>query len=553
MLALVVAGVFACMATLKPGWTVVAVSAVAIYSVALYGDRLRTLLTAGCVLAVTVAVMTLFSDRGLLSYDAVTRLGVLLIALVLGDAVRSRRTIERTAAQREVERERRARDDSERRLADERLRIAREVHDVVAHAMVAINVQAGVAAHVLHKRPGQAETALTEIKRVSGAALDDLRATLGLLRDEHAVAPVHPTRVLSGVPDLAAPSARRRGARRHRGRRPRGERDLAGRRRGLSDRAGGADQRPAPRRRLVGGGPRRHRRARRVEIDVRNDGVAPGDRGGQRRGTGNGLRGMAERAEALGGRVEAGRLPDGGWRVARPARPRAPPGGAVDLSVSSLADDQALVRAGFAALLEAEDDLEVCGEASDGEEALAARALARARHRAHGRPHAADGRARGDRGDHLRRASADTRVVVLTTFELDEYVFGALRAGASGFLLKDLEAPDLLAAIRVVAEGDALLAPRRDPAPDRGLRRARPSARSRRRRPWTAHARASARCSRSSAPGSSNGEIADRLVVSPLTAKTHVSRLLMKLGARDRAQLVVVAYESGLVVPGGLS
>ena len=314
VLALVVAGVFACMATLKPGWTVVAVSAVAIYSVALYGDRTRTLLTAGCVLAVTVAVMTLFSDRGLLSYDAVTRLGVLLIALVLGDAVRSRRTIERTAAQREVERERRARDDSERRLADERLRIAREVHDVVAHAMVAINVQAGVAAHVLHKRPGQAETALTEIKRVSGAALDDLRATLGLLRDENASAPVHPTRVLSGVPDLAAP-LRAAGVR--------VDIEVDGPEGSVTSPVGAAayrivqealtnvlrhgDASSAAVRVAIG--------AQSVEIDVRNDGVAPVTEAANGAGTGNGLRGMAERAEALGGRVEAGRLPDGGWQV----------------------------------------------------------------------------------------------------------------------------------------------------------------------------------------------------------------------------------------------
>src|SRR4029453_12115702 len=122
VLALVVAGVFACMATLKPGWTVVAVSAVAIYSVALFGDRLRTLATAGCVLVVTVAVMALFSARGLLSYDALTRLGVLLIALILGDAVRGRRAERSAAAEREAERERRARDDADRRLSDERPR-----------------------------------------------------------------------------------------------------------------------------------------------------------------------------------------------------------------------------------------------------------------------------------------------------------------------------------------------------------------------------------------------------------------------------------------------
>ena len=263
VLALVVAGVFACMATLKPGWTVVAVSAVAIYSVALYGDRIRTLGTAACVLAVTVAVMTLFSDRGLFSYDALTRLGILLIALVLGDAVRGRRAVVTAAAEREAELEHRRADDAERRLADERLRIAQEVHDVVAHAMVAINVQAGVAAHVLHKRPGQAETALTEIKRVSGAALDDLRATLGLLRDENATAPV--TNVL-----------------RH------------------------ADASSAAVRVAIG--------ARSVEIDVRNDSVAPVT-DPPPNGAGTGLRGMAERAEALGGRIEAGRLPDGGWQV----------------------------------------------------------------------------------------------------------------------------------------------------------------------------------------------------------------------------------------------
>jgi DNA-binding NarL/FixJ family response regulator len=217
-----------------------------------------------------------------------------------------------------------------------------------------------------------------------------------------------------------------------------------------------------------------------------------------------------------------------------------------------IADDQALVRAGFSALLDAEDDLEVRGEAADGAEAVRlAKAL---------RPDIVLMDVRMPRMDGLQataRITADpelagTRVVVLTTFELDEYVFGALRAGASGFLLKDLEAADLLGAIRVVSDGEALLAPRVTRrlieafarSPERALV-ASPSLDELTAREREVLALVGA--------GLSNREIADRLVLSPLTAKTHVSRLLMKLGARDRAQLVVVAYESGLVVPGGVT
>jgi DNA-binding NarL/FixJ family response regulator len=217
-----------------------------------------------------------------------------------------------------------------------------------------------------------------------------------------------------------------------------------------------------------------------------------------------------------------------------------------------IADDQALVRAGFSALLDAEDDLEVRGEAADGEEAVRlAKTL---------RPDIVLMDVRMPRMDGLQataRITADpdlagTRVVVLTTFELDEYVFGALRAGASGFLLKDLEAADLLGAIRVVNDGEALLAPRVTRrlieafarSPERALV-APPSLDELTAREREVLALVGA--------GLSNREIADRLVLSPLTAKTHVSRLLMKLGARDRAQLVVVAYESGLVVPGGVT
>jgi DNA-binding NarL/FixJ family response regulator len=216
-----------------------------------------------------------------------------------------------------------------------------------------------------------------------------------------------------------------------------------------------------------------------------------------------------------------------------------------------IADDQALVRAGFSALLESEDDLEVCGTAADGEEAVRlARALA---------PDIVLMDVRMPRMDGLEATAlitsdaqlVDTKVVVLTTFELDEYVFGALRAGASGFLLKDLETVDLLSAIRVVKQGDALLAPRVTRrlieafahSPERNLA-APPSLDELTPREREVLALVGA--------GLSNGEIAERFVLSPLTAKTHVSRLLMKLGARDRAQLVVVAYESGLVVPGAL-
>ncbi len=219
-----------------------------------------------------------------------------------------------------------------------------------------------------------------------------------------------------------------------------------------------------------------------------------------------------------------------------------------------LADDQALVRAGFRALLEAEADIEVVGEACDGEAALE---LAR-RHR----PQVALMDVRMPRMDGLEataRITADpelshTRVIVLTTFELDEYVFGALRAGASGFILKDIEPADLIAAVRVVAAGDALLAP----GPTRRLIEA--FVASGHRLPGDSRVAAEATL-QSLTPrerevvtlvghGHSNGEIAERLVLSPLTVKTHMARLFAKLGARDRAQLVVAAYESGLVTPG---
>jgi DNA-binding NarL/FixJ family response regulator len=213
-----------------------------------------------------------------------------------------------------------------------------------------------------------------------------------------------------------------------------------------------------------------------------------------------------------------------------------------------IVDDQAAVRGGFAALVAAEDGMVVAGEATNGREAvdLARRTL----------PHVVLMDIRMPVLDGLEATRlicadptlAGTRVLILTTFDLDEYVYRALRAGASGFLLKDAGPRELLHAIRVIADGDALIAPsitrrliaefaaRRDPDD-----------------PPSALADLTDRerdVLRLVARGLTNAEVAGRLVISPLTAKTHVSNILAKLGCRDRAQLVTLAYESRFVTPG---
>jgi DNA-binding NarL/FixJ family response regulator len=214
-----------------------------------------------------------------------------------------------------------------------------------------------------------------------------------------------------------------------------------------------------------------------------------------------------------------------------------------------VADDQALVRRGFASILDSTDGIEVVGEASNGAEAVA---IALREH-----PDVVLMDVRMPHMDGLeatRRITddptlVDTRILILTTFDLDEYVHEALQAGASGFLLKDTEPPELIHAVRVIAEGEALISPRIT------------------RRLISQFARASGQgrihsttleqlterereVLGSVARGLSNAEIAEELYVSHATVKTHISRLLMKLQSRDRAQLVVFAYEAGVVEPG---
>lgn len=215
-----------------------------------------------------------------------------------------------------------------------------------------------------------------------------------------------------------------------------------------------------------------------------------------------------------------------------------------------LADDQALVRAGFSALLAAEPDIEVVGEANDGTEAVTL--VTRLE------PHVVLMDIRMPDLDGLEATKqivanpklAGVRVVILTTFELDEYVFEALRIGASGFLVKDTEPVELLRGVRAVAGGDALLSPG---VTRRLIAEFASRAKDPGHLPDLAHLTEREReVVALVGQGLTNDEIAEKLVVSPATAKTHVSRAMIKLNARDRAQLVVFAYEAGLVRPGWL-
>ena len=310
-----VVGAFAAVPTLAPYDVVVVPVMVCSYSVAVASDR-RSAVVAGTftVAAAVVGVLATLDD-GASWTDMLLDSALLLLAVVTGDAVRARRAFRASEQARAEERERERRAEAQRLVAEERVRIAQEVHDVVAHAMVGISVQAGTAAHVLDHRPEQARVALRAIKDASDAALADLARTLGLLRDADAPAPLRPTEALSGLAELAVPL---------RGAGIAVDVAISGREDRVAPEIGAAAYRIAQE---ATTNILRHAGAGRasiavavgetsVVVTVEDDGAALVPVGGPvKAGSGNGLRGMRERAAALGGRLDAGRQPDGTWRV----------------------------------------------------------------------------------------------------------------------------------------------------------------------------------------------------------------------------------------------
>ena len=514
---------------------------VALYTVAAHCPR-RTAISAGAAALLVLAAPIVYQvDWSPLGWNDVAlvagRFAPLVAAWLLGGYVRARReytqAVEERAAQLEREQEANAR----RAAAEEQARIAREVHDVVAHNLSVIIVQATAADEVWSSDPEDARRAVRTIGSTARRALDELRHVLGTDHEQPSLAP-QPT--LSGLEDLLE-QVRAAGLEVELevvGEQPRavaGARALR-----LPDRAGGAHQHAAARR----------RRARDRDAPLR---PGRGDRRGPRRRIGATVHERRQRARPdRHARTRRDLRRPGRGRTRRRRRlPRHRPaaallGRAMTIRVL-LCDDQALVRDGFRMILNAQEGIEVVAEAGDGAEAveLTKRLL----------PHVVlmDVRMPGMNGIEATRrivlSGVESRVLILTTFDLDEYVYEALRAGASGFLLKDVTAAQLVEGVRVVAAGESMLAPtvtrrlleRFAGSLPGGEERTPPSLQSlteREREILTLLA-----------SGLSNAELGARLYLSEPTIKTHLSSIFRKLGVRDRVQAVIAAYDAGLVEP----
>ncbi len=489
-----------CLAVFHPDRAAAGIVMVVVFTVGLHGHRARARVV-GALMAPVVAAGVLITSHRLGSdsvAETVAYLALVLGALVAGDAVRARQELVRVLAE-EAERERAAL--AQHRFDEQRLRYAHELHDVVGHALVAINVRASAAAHLARRQEGVSPvTALEEIASASAEALGELRTALkGLRSDESEGVPLRPAG--AGLADLDDLIAGVKGA-------------------GLT-----------------------------VELDMAAiEAVPPAIGHAGYRIVQEGLTNVLRHSTARHARVRIGQ--DEGALLVEVLD-----NGQTRAATSTGGSGHGLLgmrEAGFQSVLSIESDITVVGEARNGAEAVT---LARDE-----APDVVLMDIRMPELDGLeatRLITSDprlrrTRVVVLTTFDLDEYVFGALQAGASGFLLKGAEPAVLVEAVRTVARGDALL----EPGATRRLIEA------------YAHQQHAdqAAAAKLALPGSltsreleilaliagglTNSEIAARLFISPLTCKSHVSRILTKLDARDRTQLVVIAYESGLVVPG---
>ncbi len=532
------------------------IALIALYTVASLTPR-RQWGAAVAAISVLLLALTLFRGEDLSPAELAGNIAIFAIAAVFGDSVRTRRAYTSQLELRAVDLEANQEAQAQRAVAEERLRIARELHDVVAHAMSVVAVQSGVGAHVIDTDPAEAKRILENVKTSSRMALNEMRRLLGVLRDE-GDGPVSrtPAAGLEGVDELAD-GLRQAGM------------NLAVRVEGTRpvvppgvDLSAFRIVQEALTNVLKHAGPATVEVAicyhpDSVTVEVEDDGrgasTAPAD-------------GHAGRRPWAGGHAGAGRRLRRPPHGRQPGRRRFPGGGHTAVRGSDVrddrhesgqpvirvlvADDQNLVRAGFRVLIDSADDCCVVAEAADGAEAVAL-ALEH-------RPDVVlmDVRMPGLDGIAATRQivaderTATTRILVLTTFDLDDHVFDALQAGASGFLLKDTDPEDLLNAVRVVAAGDALLSPRitgrviaqfvaRPGLPRVISGRALDPLTDREREVLAEVGR-----------GLSNAEIAEELYVSAATAKTHVSRIMSKLGARDRVQLVVLAYESGLINPG---
>ena len=445
------AGAILCAAALNAGWSATAMVIVELYTVARLGSRQRSLVIGGVTGIGVVVVIVLIEGSPELTAIGL-RLLLVFAALAVGDTIRSRQALSAAARERAAREAREREEENLRRAAEERVRIARELHDTLAHSLVAINVRASVAVDLHDSQDPSA--ALKDIKQASATALRDLRTTLSLLREPDDEVPTAPACDLRSLPGLVEQA---RSAGLH------ADIDVDVEGAAVPSAIGGAAFRIVQEALT---NVLRHADASSAHVErPRERGRAPRRRHRQR------PRRHARASRPASASAACSNVPspsadastsapseEGGWTV-HAMLPLSGRDRSMTPTSVVLAEDQPMVRAGFRALLDSRDDIEVVGEAATGAQALEqVRAL---------NPDVVVMDIRMPEMDGLEatRASQPTRrstghaCLVLTTFELDEYVFGALNAGASGFLLKGGEPADLIHAIRVVAAGEALLAP----------------------------------------------------------------------------------------------